>query len=269
METKFVVFDGHEFPMYLNFGVLDEKSIRLDGDTTIAEYLLDLTSDIVHRVKWSTRSCELETWLEGNRESSTRYFNCDLKGILRNEYLVNDGFYRSRIFLKITGAVKRLENILVDVEEPVKSEWNMNFYPAGKLFTFRVPYGPEITEIKTFMEQNVGSAWLGAMTFQDGFMLSYSKNSGLVEESLAFAEFPVPLAHIVRAAIIIGKSGLLPSGGHQKIVLQESYKASLTEMIGYMSKESSCAMFFREVSDERKNVVRKEFMDAANHIQSR
>jgi hypothetical protein len=269
MKTKFVTFDGHEFPEYLNFGVLDEKSLSIDGDTTTAEYLLDQTSEVVHRVKWSTRSCELETFFEGKREISTRYFNCDLKGILQNEYLMNDGFYKSKTFLKIIDSIKRLDNLMVDIAEPAKYEWNMNFYPAGKLFTFRVPFGPEITEIKDFIEKNVLSAWLGAMTFNDGFMLSYSKDSGLVEESLTIAEFPVPLAYIVRAANIIVSARILSLGGPQKIVLQESYKASLTEMIGNLSKESAYEMYFRDVSDEKYNLVKKEFMDTVNQIQSR
>jgi len=261
METKFVNFNGLEFPGYLNFGILDEKSLKLDGDTAIAEYLLDHTGDLVHRVKWGPGCCELETFFEGERTMQTRYSKCNLKEVLCNEYIVNHRFYESNLFLKIIGVVKALENLHVEIEKPAREEWTMSFYPAGKLFTFRIPYGPTITKIKEFMVKNVGSDWLGAMTFHEGKFLSYSKGSGLVKEQQLVAEFPVPLAYIVKAANIIIQSGVLTQGPH-KVVLQEAYDAQRTEMLSSIGKEISYAMCFRDFPPEKQGMIDKEFMEA-------
>ena len=261
METKFVNFNGLEFPGYLNFGILDKKSLKLDGDTTIAEYLWDHTGELVHRVKWSPGCCELETFFEGKRTMQTRYSKCNLKEVLCNEYLVNHRFCESNIFLKIIGAVKTLENLRVEIGQPAGDDWKVSFYPAGKLFAFRVPYGPTIIKIKEFMVKNVDSDWLGAMTFHEGKFLSYSKGSGLVKEQQLVAEFPVPLAYIVKAANIIIQSGILTQGPH-KVVLQEAYDAQRTEMLGSIGKEMSHAMCFRDFTPKKQGMIEQEFMEA-------
>jgi hypothetical protein len=266
METKFVNFNGHEFPAYLNFGVLDEQSLRLEGGTAMAEYLLDHSGGLVHRVKWDPDSCELETFSEGKRDIRTRYMHCDLAGVLRYEYLANDRFYQGKPFQALVGSIANLENIRVKIEPPAASKWNMNFYPAGKLFTFRVPYGPRITKIKEFMEKNVGSCWLGEMTFHNGMLLSYSDGTGLIEEPQAVTEFAVPLAYLVRAAKIVSESGLLTLNCPQKILLLESYNAAPAGISVNISGESSWALCSSELSPERYNIVKNEFMQVIeNH----
>jgi hypothetical protein len=267
METKSVNFNGRGFPAYLNYGVLDEKSLRLDGEKAIAEYVLDQSGELVHRVYWGPDSCKLETFRDGKRDISTQYFNSNLKEVLLNEYLVNHRFYQNDIFLSIISAIKTLDGIQVDVSKPAKEEWNMSFYPAGKLFTFRIPYGPSITKIKEFMEKNVGSPWLGEMTFHDGFILSYTESSGLVKEQQAVVEFPVPLAYVIRAADIIIRSGML-SPGPGRIVIQESCCAEFTEMSGSIGQQSY-ALCFRDLPMERQAMIEKEFMDAVHNFQKK
>lgn len=246
METKHVTFNGREFPSYLGFGVLNEKSFTTEGDKTFAVYHLDHSGEKVYRVRLETGLCELTTFYEGKQYRNTLFFGC-LKDALLYEYAFVNQFYQNKVYLHLTGILKNISNILLNPAKPGFKDWKLNLYPEVKLFTFKLPFDNSDPKAKEILNSLENAGCIRSKSFHDGYILYYDSEKGIVKERQEVAEFTVPLAYIVRVAQMISGAGLLlPKPRH--MFVEESAQAETTISDSEFNSTSAWMITFRDVS---------------------
>ena len=246
METQYVTFNGHEFPSYLGFGVLDEKSFTTEGEKTFALYHLEHSGEKVYWVRLEIGLCELTTFFEREQYRNTLFFG-SLKDALLYEYAFVNQFYQNKVFLQLTGILQNISNILFNPMKPGYKDWKLNFYPAGKLFTFKLPLDSQDPKAKEILESLENAECIGSTSFHDGYVLYYDPDKGIIKEKQKVAEFIVPMAYIVKVALMISGAGLLLPKPRQMFV-EESAQAESTISDSEFNSTSAWMITFRDIS---------------------
>ena len=62
MQIAYITQDGRKLPQSMGYGLIDPLSIIENDGTLEANYISEISNSVVHKVIWSLKSCQLETF---------------------------------------------------------------------------------------------------------------------------------------------------------------------------------------------------------------
>lgn len=131
-----------EFPSYLAFGKLNETSIRIENECTIADY--ELLGKKVMEVKLSPDRAWVVDYFGGKQYASSTYPT--LAQTFQSHFMVVKAS-SNPIMGFLSREVCNLGNFYFQHFDEDSGNWRMTFFPAGYLLVIRIPVLKENSEV--------------------------------------------------------------------------------------------------------------------------
>lgn len=254
MQIAYTSQDGRKLPNSMGYGLIDPLSIIENDGTLEANYISEISNSVVHKVTWSLKSCQLETFnSNGTRGRIT--VNRDLEKALLYDAMSWD-LGKDSLYQEASNAVAGLGNILV--MHPGKTE--LNYYPAGKLMMFILPVKKLDDAYLRFKQDLIDKKLAGLFMEQKGHYLEFTKE--LTIQNVYLVSFIVPIGQMHAAAKHFAASGIIGPDKPDRLIIDEAGSMQTKHMRVFTTKEGDgyYAVLFQELTKQNYNAVIESFI---------
>ena len=254
MQIAYTSHDGRKLPHSMGYGLIDPLSIIENDGTLEANYISEISNSVVHKVTWSLKSCELETF-NSSGTTARLTVNRDLEKALLYDAMSWD-LGKDPLYREASNAVTGLGNILV--MHPGKTE--LNYYPAGKLMMFILPVKKLDDAYLRFKQDLLDNKLAGLFMEQKGHYLEFTKE--LTIQNLYLVSFIVPIAQMHAAAKHFAASGIIGSDKPDRLIIDEANSMRTKHMRTFITKDGNgyYALLFQELTKQNYNAVIESFL---------
>lgn len=197
-----------ELPEYLGFGRLDFESVDMSNHKVIAEYRTD--NDLVYEVELSNNKCRISESFHGEKISITNHVSLE-KAFLH--HCMSTFRTPHRRLDDISRRLSAVGNVILGIST---TSPHCFFYPAGILFTVRVPL---ISQSKNewrpppFVDEVEDRVIEGAFDGVREGLMGFLRTNGDVDiQEIRFLQFTAKLAEIEIMASWFIWTGYIQSG---------------------------------------------------------
>ena len=254
MQIAYTSKNGRKLPESMGYGFIDTLSIVETDSVLEANYISEISNSLVHKVTWSLKSCELETF-NSSGTSARQTFNQNLEKALLYDAMSWD-LGKDPLYLEASNAITSLGNILVMY--PGKTE--LNYYPAGKLMMFILPVKKLDDAYLRFKQGLIGNKLAGLFQEQKGHYIEFKKE--LTIQNLYLVSFIVSMAQIHAAAKYFASSSIIGPDKPDRLIIDDSDSMRTKHMRVFTTNEGDgyYALLFQELSKQNYNNVIESFL---------
>jgi hypothetical protein len=254
MQIAYTSQDGRKLPHSMGYGLIDPLSIVENDGTIKANYISEISNCVVHKVTWSLKSCELETF-NSNGTTARLTVNRDLEKALLYDAMSWD-LGKDPLYREASNAVTGLGNILV--MHPGKTE--LNYYPAGKLMIFILTVKKLDDAYLRFKQDLIDKKLAGLFMEQKGHYLVFTKE--LTIQNVYLVSFIVPIAQMHAAAKYFAASGIIGDDKPDRLIIDEAYSMRTKHMRTFATQDGDgyYALLFQELTKQNYNAVIESFL---------
>ena len=254
MQIAYTSQDGRKLPHSMGYGLIDLLSIVINDGTLEANYISEISNCVVHKVTWSFKSCQLETF-NSNGTTARLTVNRDLEKALLYDATSWD-LGKDPLYREASNTVTGLGNILV--MHPGKTE--LNYYPAGKLMIFILPVKKLDDAYLRFKQGLIDNKLAGLFMEQKGHYIEYTKE--LTIQNLYLVSFIVPIAQMHAAAKHFAASGIIGPDKPDRLIIDEANSMRTKHMRVFTtdSGDGYYALLFQELTKQNYNAVIESFI---------
>jgi hypothetical protein len=254
MQIAYTSQDGRKLPYSMGYGLIDPLSIIENNGTLEANYISEISNSVVHKVTWSFKSCQLETF-NSSGTTARLTVNRDLEKVLLYDATSWD-LGKDTLYLEASNAVTGLGNILV--MHPGKTE--LNYYPAGKLMMFILPVKKLDDTYLHFKQDLIDNKLAGLFMEQKGHYIEFTKE--LTIQNVYLVSYIVPIAQMHAAAMRFAASGIIGPDKPDRLIIDEVGSMQTKHMRTFSTKECDgyYALLFQELTKQNYNAVIESFI---------
>ncbi len=254
MQIAYTSQDGRKLPHSMGYGLIDPLSIIENDGTLEANYISEISNSVVHRVTWSLKSCQLETF-NSNGTTARLTVNRDLEKALLYDATSWD-LGKDPLYIEASNAVTGLDNILVI--HPGKTE--LNYYPAGKLMIFILPVKKLDEAYLRFKQDLLDKKLAGLFMEQKGHYIEYTME--LTIQNLYLVSFIVPIGQMHAAAKHFAASGIIGPDKPDRLIIDEANSMRTKHMRVFTTHKGDgyYALLFQELTKQNYNNVIDSFL---------
>lgn len=254
MQIAYTSKDGRKLPHSMGYGLIDPLSIVENDGTLEANYISEISNSVVHKVTWSLKSCQLETF-NSNGITARLTVNRDLEKALLYDATSWD-LGKDPLYREASNAVTGLCNILV--MHPGKTE--LNYYPAGKLMIFIIPVKKLDDAYLRFKQGLIDKKLAGLFMEQKGHYLEFTKE--LTIQNVYLVSFIVPIAQMHAAAMHFAASGIIGPDKPDRLIIDEANSMQTKHMRTFTTQDGAgyYALLFQELTKQNYNAVIESFI---------
>jgi hypothetical protein len=238
----------------MGYGLIDLLSIVINDGTLEANYISEISNSVVHKVTWSLKSCQLETF-NSNGTTARLTVNRDLEKALLYDAMCWD-LGKDPLYQEASNTVTGLGNILVMY--PGKTV--LNYYPAGKLMIFILPVKKLDDAYLRFKQDLLFNKLAGLFLEQKGHYIEYTKE--LTIQNVYLVSFIVPIAQMHAAAKHFAASGIIGPDKPDRLIIDEanSMRTNHMRVFTTQSGDGYYALLFQELTKQNYNAVIESFL---------
>ena len=254
MQIAYTSQDGRKLPHSMGYGLIDPLSIIENDGTLEANYISEISNSVVHKVTWSLKSCELETY-NSSGTTARLTVNRDLEKALLYDAMSWD-LGKDPLYIEASNAVAGLGNILV--MHPGKTE--LNYYPAGKLMIFILPVKKLDDAYLSFKQDLLDNKLAGLFMEQKGHYIEFTKE--LTVQNLFLVSFIVPIGHMHAAAKHFAASSIIGPNKPDRLIIDEANSMRTKHMRVFTTHccDGYYALLFKELTKQNYNAVIESFL---------
>ncbi len=255
MQIAYTSQDGRKLPHSMGYGLIDPLSIVENDGTLEANYISEISSNIVHKVTWRLTGCELETFNSSGTTARLTVNRSLEKALLYDAMSWDLG--KDQLYKEASTAVTSLGNILVMY--PGRTQ--INYYPAGKLMMFILPVKKLDAAYLQLKQGLIDNKLAGLFLEQKGHYIEFKKE--IIVQDLYLVSFIVSIAQMHAAAKYFATAGIIGFSKPERLIIDEADSMRTEHMRIFSNQEGDgyYALLFQVLNSQNFNTVMEAFFN--------